>query len=56
MLEVVRPEARAHARTQPQRFTWGTVDIILAVAMLPFALWMLLIDRMVAAIAWLLSR
>jgi hypothetical protein len=47
MLEVARPEARTH----PQRFGWGITDLILAVLMLPFGIWMLLIERMVAAVA-----
>ena len=51
MLEVARPETRVQARSHPQRFTWGIVDVILAVVMLPFGIWMFLIERMVAAVA-----
>jgi hypothetical protein len=56
MLEIARPETRAEVRAEPRRATWGIVDVILAVVMLPFAIWMLVIDRMVAGIAFLLGR
>ncbi|MBV8714491.1 MAG: hypothetical protein JO020_28365 [Chloroflexi bacterium] len=52
MLEIARPETRTAVRAHPQRYSWGIVDVILAVVMLPFAIWMWLIDRMV----WLISR
>ena len=55
MLDIARPEARADVRANPKRATWGPVDVILAVVMLPFGIWFLVIDRMVAAAAWLLS-
>jgi hypothetical protein len=51
MLEGARPEARTKARSYAQRFSWGIVDLILGVLMLPFAIWMFLIERMVAAVA-----
>jgi hypothetical protein len=56
MLEVARPEARGRTRSHPQRFTWGIVDVILAIIMLPFGVWVLLIDRMVAGISSIFSR
>lgn len=56
MLEIARPEARAQADTESARLAWGTVDFILAVVMLPFAIWMWIIDRMVWAIAQLAGR
>jgi hypothetical protein len=51
MLEVARPEARARAHAQPERVTWGIVDAILALVMLPFGVWMFVIERMVRALA-----
>jgi hypothetical protein len=51
MLEVARPETRAHVRSQPERFTWGIVDAILGLVMLPFGVWMLIIERMVRAVS-----
>ena len=51
MLEVVRPETRTTARSQPQRFSWGMVDVILGVLMLPFGIWTLAIEGMVRAVA-----
>jgi uncharacterized membrane protein len=56
MLEIARPETRAQVRSHPNTASWGIVDVILGVVMLPFAVWMWLIDRMVAGIAALLSR
>jgi hypothetical protein len=54
MMELVRPEARAVAAGSDARQpTWGIVDVILAILMLPFGIWMLVIDRMVAGMAWL---
>jgi cell division protein FtsB len=51
MLEIARPEIRSEVRAHPQRYNWGIVDVILAVILLPFAVWVWLIDRMVWAIA-----
>ena len=51
MLEIARPETRSAVRAQPRQFTWGIVDVILAVVILPFAIWVWIIDRMVWAIA-----
>jgi hypothetical protein len=56
MLEIARPEIRTSVRAHPDRYAWGTVDVILAVVMLPFAVWVWLIDRMVWAIARLAAR
>ena len=55
MLEVVRPETRAAVRARPNRATWGIVDVILALVLLPFGVWFLLIDRTVAVIAWIID-
>jgi hypothetical protein len=55
MLEIARPEVRTHVRARPSHYRWGVVDVILAVVLLPFALWFLLIDRTVAVIAWLID-
>jgi len=56
VLEVARPETRAHARSHPQHFTWGIVDVILAVVMLPFGIWMLLIESLVGSVAAVFDR
>ena len=56
MLELARPETRAHARSHPQRFTWGIVDVILAVVMLPFGIWMFLIESLVGSVAAVFDR
>ena len=52
MLEIARPETRTVVRAHPDRYSWGIVDVILAAVMLPFAVWMWLIDRMV----WVIAR
>jgi hypothetical protein len=56
MLELARREARAAAREHPRQYGWGIVDVILALVMLPFAIWMWLIDRMVWVIATVIGR
>lgn len=58
MLEVARPETRAHVRSQShsERLAWGIVDAILALLMLPFAIWMWLIEKMVNGISALQGR
>jgi hypothetical protein len=56
MLEIARPETRTAVRAHPQQFTWGIVDVILALVMLPFAVWVWIIDRMVWAVARLQGR
>jgi hypothetical protein len=53
MLDAALPETRAIPRSQPQRFTWGIVDVILALVMLPFGIWMIMIEGMVNAASWL---
>lgn len=55
MLELVRPETRAGVRAHPSKYGWGIVDAILALVMLPFAIWMWIIDRMVWAISILIG-
>ena len=55
MLELARPEVRAQARTRPTAYRWGVVDVILALVLLPFAVWFLVIDRTVAVIAWMID-
>ena len=51
MLELARPETRSAARTHPEKFTWGIVDVILGLLMLPFGVWMLLIETLVTFVA-----
>ena len=55
MLEIARPEVRARAQARPSSYHWGIVDVILALVLLPFAVWFLLIDRTVAVIAWMID-
>jgi hypothetical protein len=51
MLNVARSErqVRAHARTE--RDGWSLVDLILAILMLPFGIWIWLIERVVSAVS-----
>jgi hypothetical protein len=51
MLEIARPETRTTVRAHPRHSAWGPVDVILAILLLPFAVWVWLIDRMVWAVA-----
>lgn len=51
MLELARPETRVGVRAQPARSSWGVVDVILGVLMLPFGIWMLVIEGMVRGVA-----
>ena len=51
MLEVARPEVRTHVRSHPERLTWGIVDAVIGLVMLPFGIWMLVIERMVRVVA-----
>jgi hypothetical protein len=56
MLEITRTAARTRAGHPRHEATWGIVDAILALALLPFGIWVLVIDRMVTSIAWLIDR
>lgn len=56
MLDVARPEARVHARSHPQKLTWGIVDAILGLIMLPFGIWMIVIEGLVNGAAWLFNQ
>ena len=56
MLEIARPEARTHARSSARRVTWGIVDVILGVLMLPFGVWMWLIERLVLTVSAVFDR
>jgi hypothetical protein len=55
MLDLARPETRLHVRSHPSRLGWGIVDVVLAVVMLPFGIWMFVIERAVMAVASLES-
>ena len=55
MLEIARPEVRTQVRSKPASYRWGVVDVILALILLPFGVWFLLIDRTVAVIAWMID-
>jgi hypothetical protein len=56
VLDVAQPEARARVDSQSARLGWGLVDAILALVLLPFGVWFLVIDRMVAGIAWVIDH
>jgi hypothetical protein len=56
MLEAARHEARERTRSHPGKLTWGIVDTILGIIMLPFGLWMLVIEGLVNAATWLFNR
>jgi hypothetical protein len=58
MLDIARPRTRASSasRSHPRRATWGIVDVILGVVMLPFGIWMLIIQGMVNGVTWLFDR
>ena len=56
MLEIARPETRGRIRSHPQHVSWGIVDVILAVIMLPFGIGMYLIERLVGAAAAIFGR
>ena len=51
MLELARPEARARPLSHPERFSWGIVDLILGVVMLPFGIWLAIIEAMVSGVS-----
>jgi hypothetical protein len=51
MLDVARQKTRTKARAHPQRYSWGIVDVVLAVLMLPFGIWLMVIEGMVRAVA-----
>jgi hypothetical protein len=55
MLDAARSEVRVRVGSQPANLTWGIVDVILAVVMLPFGLWMLVIEALVNGATWLLG-
>ena len=56
MLELARPEARTHIRSHPARLSWGIVDGILGLLMLPFGIGFLAIELMVRSISRGFSR
>lgn len=56
MLEVARPEERTRHRSHSARSGWGIVDAILALVMLPFGIWMFMIEAMVNGITWLVNK
>ena len=51
MLEAVRPETRTAVHSHSRRFAWGIVDVILGIVMLPFGIWIWIIERMVWAVS-----
>ena len=55
MLELARPEVRAHG-SHSERLAWGIVDVILGALMLPFGIWMFLIERLVLTVSAVFDR
>ncbi len=45
-----RAQTRASTRPSAHSYQWGIVDVLLGVLMLPFGLWMLVIEGMVRAV------
>jgi hypothetical protein len=58
MLHLARPESRVGVRSHGQRSSvnWGVVDFILAVVMLPFGIWMFVIERLVKTVSSIFDR
>jgi hypothetical protein len=56
MLEAVQPEARQRTRSHPLKLTWGIVDTILGIIMLPFGIWMIVIEGLVNGATWLFNQ
>jgi hypothetical protein len=54
--EYVRPQTRVQALGHTQHSGWDLVDIILGIIMLPFGVWCLLIESMVAGLTWALDH
>ncbi len=48
-----RVSLQAHAASDAR---WGIVDALLALVLLPFGAWFLVIDRLVAGIGWLVDH
>jgi hypothetical protein len=55
MLEAVRTDVRASVRSHPEKLSWGIVDVILAIIILPFGVWMIVIEGLVNGATWLLG-
>jgi hypothetical protein len=47
----VRSQTRARTRSEAHSYRWGIVDVLLGVLMLPFGIWLLVIEGMVRAVA-----
>jgi hypothetical protein len=47
----VRSQTRATAKPQERSFRWGIIDVLLALLMLPFGIWLMVIEGMVRAVA-----
>jgi len=43
-------QTRASTRPSAQSYRWGIVDVLLGVLMVPFGIWMLVIEGMVRAV------
>ena len=47
----VRSQTRATARPVERSFRWGIVDVLLGLLMLPFGIWLMVIEGMVRVVA-----
>ena len=47
----VRSQTRIKARSEAHSYRWGIVDVLLGVLMLPFGIWLMVIEGMVRAVA-----
>ncbi len=56
MLNVARPETRVRPRVDQPRLNWGIVDFILGAVMLPFGIWMFVIEGLVNGATWLFNQ
>jgi len=47
----VRSQSRATAKPAERSYRWGIVDVLLGILMLPFGIWLLVIEGMVRLVA-----
>ena len=47
----VRSQTRATAGAAERSYRWGIVDVLLGILMLPFGIWLLVIEGMVRLVA-----
>jgi len=47
----VRSQTQVRGRAHAHDYRWGIVDVLLGVLMLPFGIWLMVIEGMVRAVA-----